>query len=268
MKKIIDFIVYSNLFIALCTALFTWQTLIIFNVNNEEAPGFIVINFISTFVLYNLQRLYYSSKLNSNKYSWYNNNRKLIFTLIFLLVAFSFNFILHFFTENKKALVAYVALSALSLVYFLPPLELRRFGVLKPVVIALVFVFIGIAMPLDFIFDKISLCYVFSQLVFIAALCVLFDIRDADHDKNLNVSTFPVKYGEKKTKIFVYLLLVIYLVISLLLQNKELLISSIVTFIVAFTLTYFADSKKNNLYYAFLVDGVIILQALIVIVSI
>jgi 4-hydroxybenzoate polyprenyltransferase len=266
MKKIIDLIVYSNFFIAFCVALFTWQTLIIFPVSDEEAPVRIIINFISTFVLYNLQRLYYSAKLTDDKYSWYNANRRLVFTLIILLLGISFNFMWHFFANHKMALVAYAVLSLLSLLYFLPPFQLRRFGVLKPFLIALVFVFIGIAMPIDFLISNNSLLYIAGQFAFITALCVLFDIRDVENDKKNNTNTFPVKYGEVKTKIFVGLLLLIYLGFSLAIKNNALLVSSLITFIISAALTFFANSKKHNLYYAVLVDGTIILQAVLMLV--
>jgi 4-hydroxybenzoate polyprenyltransferase len=262
MKRITDFFIYSNFFIAFCTALVTWQTLIIFSIDDSEAPGFILINFLSTFVLYNFQRLYYSAQSDESKYSWYNKNRRLVFTIIILLLALSFNFIWHFFNENKNALWAYIILSAFSLLYFLPPLQLRKIGILKPFFISIVFVFISVLMPLDFKINQMVVMYIVSQFAFIAALCVLFDIRDLDHDKNKKVNTFPVKFGETKTKTLTYVLLLIYIIFSMAMRNNILLFSSIITFIASWTLTFFANKNRPNWYYTFLVDGLMVLQAL------
>ena len=189
MKKILDFIIYSNLFIALCCSAITLQTSLFFNTINSIYE-YVIINFIATFILYNLQRLYYSAKDDTNpKYLWYIKNRRLLFTIIVLILLLSFNFLWEFFIINLQHLVIYSSLSIISVLYFLPPIQLKKYGVLKPFLISLVFITIAILIPLNFKITQQVIIYTLAQFFFISGLCVLFDIRDVESDKLNKIKT-------------------------------------------------------------------------------
>jgi 4-hydroxybenzoate polyprenyltransferase len=264
MKRIADFFIYANIFIALCAAVFTAQTFFVFFGDEDPALDLILINFIATFILYNLQRLYFSAgDLVHAKYAWHTRNRRLLFTLVFLLIALSFNFVWNFFALHSRVLAAYALLSVFSLLYFLPPFRLRKYGCLKPFFISLVYVFVGVLIPCKFRHGGPYVLYALGQFTFIAALCILFDIRDYAHDKALKMSSFPVKFGERKTKMLALALLLVYLFCSVLVQHRALMISSIITFILSAVLTVLANERRHNYYYAYLVDGTIIVQGLL-----
>ena len=145
LKKILDFIVYSNFFISVCVAFFTIQTALVFPNHSDKILEFVLPNFIATFVLYNFQRLYFGAKYPENpKYHWHTKNRRLIFTLVFLLIICGYTPAWLLFSENLTNLIAYGCLSILSAFYFLPPFNLRKYGVLKPFMIAFVFVCISL----------------------------------------------------------------------------------------------------------------------------
>jgi len=263
MKKILDFIVYSNLFIALCCALLTLQTAIIFKDVGDSIYEYVLVNFIATFVLYNLQRLYYSSKVeDEKKYKWYINNRRLIFTLIILILFLSFNFIWHFFIKSKFHIITYSILAILSLFYFLPPFQLKKFGVLKPFLIGLVFVFVSVLIPLHFNYSIHTVCYALMQLCFICALCILFDIRDIVSDSSNSINTIPVLFGLQNAKIIAMTLIAAYLVFSFLIVQffpLALIIVGLTLGVILIT-----SEQRNNYFYLIVVDGLIIVQFLII----
>jgi len=264
LKKILDFIVYSNFFISLCIAFATLQTALLFSNNSEHIFSFILPNFIATFTLYNLQRLYYSAKQPNNaKYNWYNKNRRLIFTLIALSVFCSFNLLWDFFFENKKTLLAYGFLSLLSIFYFLPPIQLRKYGLLKPFIIAFVFSSVSIILPNLSKLNDVLLIYTAGQFCFIAALCVLFDIRDFAYDKESEFITLPIKYGVRKAKYTAVFLLMVYLASAILISQTNYLLVAILTSGISLTLTIIASPSKHNYFYTLLVDGCIIVQCLV-----
>ena len=206
MKKILDFIIYSNLFIALCCSAITLQTFLFFNTLNSIYE-YVIINFIATFILYNLQRLYYSAKDDTNpKYLWYVKNRRLLFTIIVLILLLSFNFLWEFFITNISHLVIYSSLSIISVLYFLPPIQLKKYGVLKPFLISLVFITIAILIPLNFKITQQVIIYTLAQFFFISGLCVLFDIRDVENDKLNKINTIPLLLSLNKTKIIAVIL--------------------------------------------------------------
>lgn len=267
LKKILDFIVYSNLFIALCVAFATLQTASIFSKHSEQIFTFILPNFIATFVLYNLQRLYYAAKQPHNvKYNWYNQNRRLIFTLIILTLFSSFNLLWDFFIENAYILAAYALLALLSLLYFLPPIQLRKYGLLKPFIIAFVLICVSVILPGISELNQQFLIYTVGQFCFITALCVLFDIRDVEHDKKSNFITLPIKHGIAKTKYVVFLLLLVYLASAFFLPLFGYFITVIISTITVTLLTLIAKPSKHNYFYLFLVDGCIIMQCLLFII--
>jgi 4-hydroxybenzoate polyprenyltransferase len=268
LKKILDFIVYSNLFIALCVAFATLQTALVFSTQSENIFTFILPNFIATFVLYNLQRLYYSAKQPNNaKYNWYNKNRRLIFTLMMLTVFCSFNLLWDFFFENLYVLIAYGILAVISLFYFLPPLQLRQYGLIKPFIISFVFICTTILLPLLNSFNLAVWLYAFGQFCFITALCILFDIRDVEHDKTSNFITLPIKYGLTKAKYISIFLLLVYLASAIFSLQSTYFIAAIITASVAVLLTVIAKPSRHNYFYVFLVDGCIIFQCVLVLVN-
>ena len=261
LKKILDFIVYSNLFISLCVSFATFQTALVFSNNSERIYSFILPNFIATFVLYNLQRLYYASKQPDNvKYNWYNKNRRLIFTLIILAMFCSFNYLWDFFIENIDCLVAYSILTLLSLFYFLPPIQLRKYGLLKPFIISSVFICATNLLPLLYNLNMAVWLYTFGQFCFITTLCILFDIRDVEHDKTSNFITLPIKYGLTKAKYISIFLLLVYLASAVCSIQSTYFIAAIITASVAVLLTVIANPSRHNYFYVFLVDGCIIFQ--------
>jgi 4-hydroxybenzoate polyprenyltransferase len=261
LKRILDFIIYSNLFIAAGVACFTLQTALFFPEYNGIIEEFSILNFITTFILYNLQRLYYASKENlDEKYSWYVRNRRLIFTMMILLLMCFFSRILDFFLQHPDYFFIYFLLGLLSVFYFLPPLQLRKYGSLKPFIIAFVFVASSVILPLYKAVNLSLLLYAFGQFSFIAALCLLFDVKDYTHDQRLNVKTFPVKFSVQKTKYLCSFLILMYLS-SVLVNVQQTVISAY--FIIAalsVSLILLVNPIRNAYYYFYLVDGLILLQ--------
>jgi hypothetical protein len=264
LKKILDFIVYSNLFIALCVAFATLQTAWVFSKQSDRILTFILPNFIATFVLYNLQRLYYAAKQPDNlKYNWYNQNRRLIFTLIILTLFCSFNLLWDFFFENLNCIIAYSILTLLSLFYFLPPIQLRKYGLLKPFIISFVFICTTTILPLLNNFNREVLFYTFGQFSFISALCVLFDIRDVEHDKESKFITLPIKHGVTKTKYIALFLVFVYFGSSFFSLQPPNYTIVIITAGITIALTALAKPNRHNYFYSFLVDGCLIVQCLL-----
>lgn len=261
MKKILDFIVYSNLFIALCCAALTLQTNLIFEQTNPLIFEYTFINFSATFCLYNLQRLYYSAiNPEAVKYTWYIKNRRLIFTLIILIIISSFNFLWDFFIENKMHLLIYSILSITSLIYFLPPIQLKKQGIIKPFLISAVFVLVAIIIPLDFKMNNKLFFYSLAQFCFTSILCILFDVRDASADRENGIRTIPVLVGLKKTKVICAILLISYFIIGTLFFSINYLIVVLCIVCALTIIIMFSNEKRNNYFYLIIVDGMLLLQ--------
>lgn len=276
-KKIIfgflDFIAYSNLFLSLAVFCSTFQAGFIFNYSKTSSFLFGIVNFLAAFVLYNAQRIYQSLNPEAeNRLLWYQKNKKYIFTLFFVF-AFVFSRLIYaVFSMYYQAFFIYLVLTPLSLIYFLPPFELRKKSFLKSFHIAFIWVIVCVIVPLLFEedgykgladFKKDELLYALSQFCFIAAICIPFDIRDYEKDKHQHVNSLPVLTGIKKSKYTAFLLLIVYLSLSFFIETKNLILIRGGVFTASIIVVAFSEPKRHRYYFMYLTDGLIILQSLL-----
>lgn len=265
--QFVDFFIYSNLLISMATFLFTLQTAFVFNYSAPSAVFFAITNFLSTFTLYNLQRIYQSTKPHSNpRLFWYEKHKKILFTMILVFASlyamvFKTNYLVY-----KEGLLFCVPAGILSLFYFLPPFTLRRLPVFKIFLIAFVWVFTSTLIPLlyndsTFIMfknvKKDEIAYMIAQFFFIAALCVPFDIRDVENDRQNSINTLPVHFGLSRAKTIGIILFLIYMVLA---QDTKQAITYFITGTLGIVLLLYASQHQHRYYFSVLVDGLIILQ--------
>jgi 1,4-dihydroxy-2-naphthoate octaprenyltransferase len=107
------------------------------------------------------------------------------------------------------------------------------------------------------------------RFIFIFILCLLFDIRDTEIDRREKIATLSVKLGINRSYRLCYLLLVLFIALSitqfiLLPDTGQLITMLLSTTAAIITIEY---SKKNNsdVVYLALIDGMMLLQALLVI---
>lgn len=261
LRKILDTVVYSNLFIAFAVACFTLQTAIFFPEHGAIIEELSVLNFIATFMLYNLQRLFYASRENlDEKYNWYPRNRRLLFTgMALFLISFS-DRLLDFFIQHPDYFFIYCLLTALSLLYFLPPVQLKKYGLLKPFIIAFVFVACAVLLPLYKTLSWELITYAAGQFCFIAGLCVLFDIKDLEHDRALGLKTLPIRVGIKKTKYLCILLLLLYTASAGVSSQQSVLLGYLGISVINTLLILLVKPLRTAYFYFYLLDGLIVAQ--------
>ncbi len=259
--KIIDFIGSSNIFIALCAASLTaWSQKLFLH---KLSLSFICITFSATFLLYNVQRMYlcfFQRKPYSLKDWEYKNKYVVILLMIFSLVGLYP--MLEILQQNR---IIYFISFCLGMFYFLPFSNLRAIPVIKSFTVGLVWVLVCIAAPLEELgwnTDKIFFCI--TQLFFISALCVLFNIRDTEEDRKTKTYSVSVLFGIKKARIFNYAILLFYLALSPYVQlSMKFFVVCLVTFTISCLFTQKASLKNHPFYYTFGVDGIILLQSLL-----
>jgi 4-hydroxybenzoate polyprenyltransferase len=272
-KSSLDFIGYSNLFLAFAVLGSTLQGSFIFKSLSEPAISFSLFNFFAAFFLYNLQRIYQSSYPTTDaRLLWYRKNKKWIFTLAILFSLGFFDVVWQIFIDYKQGIFVYCICALLSIFYFLPPLNLRKVPFLKQFYIALIWIMVCIVIPLLFeeqhysgflFFTKDSILYILSQFCFIAALCIPFDIRDVNKDREEGTRSVPVVIGVKNSKFFAIGLLLIYFALSFFIETKSLVGVRGIVLIVASLVIWFSEIKRHRYYFIYLAEGIIILQAVL-----
>lgn len=271
--KVLDFLGYSNLFLAFGAFCSTLQGSFLFSNSKESSYAFAIVNFSAAFTLYNAQRIYQSySPKTDRRLLWYGNHNKLIYFIEIILFVLFAKFIFITFLTFKESIFVYTISGVISILYFLPPFEFRKLAFIKIFYIALIWVIVCTIIPLLFhgnlyqsikYFTVDNWVYIFSQFFFIAAICIPFDIRDLDKDKADNVKSIPVLLGVNKSKVFGLILLLIYLVLAYFIEIKSLFPIRGIVFFISVIVLYLSQPSRHRYYYIYFADGLIILQTVL-----
>lgn len=201
------------------------------------------------------------------------------FTIVSLLSLIPLFFIIT--TESKILLIF---LSILSFGYGLPLFTVgeHKFGLrnipgLKPFLITLVWTMSCVLFPvlesmhnhLTDISMRDTTILIAKRFLFIGALTIPFDIRDLFDDRKMGLKTIPVVWGEKNAYLFCQVLLAGYIVLLFLFRQNGFSLDFFaltLTMILTGWLIFRSAWEKNEYYYFFYMDGVLILQYVIIVV--
>lgn len=286
MKKIFqpafDFLLFSNIFMALCAVA---QGLVTFMLI-QARPVFPVIGllFTSTLGVYNFCILITKPIHPENspylRVRWFFSHHRLMVTITIVSLL---SLIPLFFLLSMEARILLLFLSVVSFSYSLPLFSIgeQKFGLrnipgLKPFLITLVWTMSTVLLPileaqhhhLTAISMRDTTLLIGKRFLFIAALTIPFDIRDLFEDRQSGLKTVPVVWGEKNAYLFCQILLAGYLLLLFLFRhagfNPNFWALTITTFLTAW-LIFKAKWEKNEYYYFFWMDGVLILQYLVLV---
>lgn len=260
-------LVYANVFIAICSLSQVFVTYSIFPIPiNFKNNSYLLFVLLSTYLQYNVQRGYMISQTNhgSERSQWLTKHKKL------LLITVALCLIVVLFLCNNLSYTSIgimVGAEVLSTLYYLPPFNFRKYGYVKPFLIAAIWVISCSAVPL--IENKLltlnSVWFLISQFCFVATLCALFDIKDAEEDYLNGVNTYANRFGITVTKTMCIILMLLSSVCYVFFKHSSqslLLISDLVS-VITITSIILTTDKKHSFYYYLWIDGLLIIQALL-----
>jgi 4-hydroxybenzoate polyprenyltransferase len=282
LRQGIDLLLFSNIFIALCAvaqALVTYQLL-------KVKPDFYVLGllFSSTLALYNfsivLSKPKNSESSTSSRVRWIFSHFRLMIT-ISIIAVFSIIPLSLFLSTSSKILL--FTLAVISIAYNLPLFSIqdKKFGLrnipgIKLFLIASVWSMSCVLLPiLEMESNKVialsindTILLIAKRFLFIAALAVPFDIRDIYQDKFYELKTIPVLFGEKWSLLICQGFLGAYLILLILFNDQfdADIIGLSLTTILCGWLIFKSKWKKNEYYYFLFLDGILILQYLMLII--
>ena len=281
MKKLLrsafDFLLFSNIFMSLCAVA---QALVTFHLI-DSPPNKIILAllFTSTLGIYNFCILIAPPKEPQKspylRIRWFFAHYRLMvtFTLISVL-----SLIPLFFLISMPSRLLLIFSGIISVCYGLPIFTLgnQKFGLrnipgLKPFLITVVWVLSTVLLPIleakELHLTSVSMqdtsLLIAKRFLFVFALTVPFDIRDLFEDNKLGVKTIPVIIGEKRAYLFCSALLVGYVIMLFLYRNNGFntdFFALTLTAALTSWLIFKSKWEKNEYYYFFYMDGVLILQ--------
>lgn len=282
---------FGNYFYGLSAVLLSIEAVL---QQGSEMPGnlFFILCFISTVLFYSKAYLVTEegAKQHNLRSAWYAANNKSIRVSLLFLIFLLFFLSFYFFVAHLQAFFRLHPLEYFNILIF--PLisllyygynfggkhyRLRRIGWLKPFIIAFSWAGLVTIYPLQYealeqgshYFLSFTALYFFvKNFMFIAILCILFDVKDYAMDYNEALKTFVVKLGLRRT--------LFYLIIPLCLVGfgffllfaeasgfsyMKIFLNSI-PFVAIILVTYSMSNRHSIFYYLVVIDGLMVLKAL------
>lgn len=266
MISILKSVFYANFWVAFNVLALSKTTEILFNFNTTTNYNFFV--FFSTLLVYNFHRLYkdqfYFEKNISKRMMMFKNQK--VPLVILCLVSFIiclYVFMMEFYWKDVLILIPFVLI---SLWYVVPlPMSLktlRELPFVKSFLVAFVWMYMTVIFPLkhyDIVLSSETIEYALMVFLFITAITLPFDIRDRQVD---NIKTVPIAIGDHHTMILSELLMFLYclIIVQANFYSWKLLFSAIIFVIVI----AFSNKKRGEFYYIGVLDGLPLLQLLII----
>lgn len=273
MRSAFQTLIYGAIFISLCAVALCMETSLLlgFPLNNFS---FYLVVFSATLGQYNIH--YYikrSAGPSSDRFAWSRQHRHVHLALNIVGAAGLLGGLFHLQPRHFMVLGIIAVLTVLYSFPFLPferKKRLKDFGLLKILVLTYVWTLITVWFPvvsLSRITADFRLVFI-HRFIFMFALCLAFDIRDREADAADGIGTIPVRLGRRRSFMISYATLAVFAVLTLLLfrstgnlpQLHALLLSTAATaFVVGF-----AKRRDTDMYYLACIDGMMLLQAILV----
>lgn len=156
-----------------------------------------------------------------------------------------------------------------------PWLNLRSYGIVKPLVIGSIWAGVGVYAP--YLFLKLTnqaymgMAYMpilfISNALYISILALLFDIKDFESDANKQMKTLVVRMGLTKTINWIVLPMSAFILMATLrygylhgFTGYQILLNTI-PLILLISVSYQMHQRKSILYYLAIIDGLIVVKA-------
>jgi 4-hydroxybenzoate polyprenyltransferase len=269
LKRISDFILFSNVFIALGAVGLTYSSIQQLKLNTSKNT-YLLLVFFATLFIYNFQRLFYKNNKESASIRriWINKNQhviKLHTAIGFLGTCITFLY------SDYKLLLYLSPLLLLSIVYFTPFIKLRKHPLLKLLTLVLVWTMVTATTPLLLANESITvnhLLHIAERFFFMTAICIPFDIRDLHVDKAESIQTLPYYIGEKKAKNIALLCISVSGIVLIMeyvgeMINIKTLTALLLSTLVTAILIAITSSKRNEYFYVAGIDGTMLIQGVL-----
>ncbi len=285
-SRLTQCIFFGNIFYGLCAVALSAEAMLQQRLPLNGFWYFFVV-FIATILYYTYPYLRRCSYVNSNlRTNWYRQNYSLVwltqYSITIILLAASVIFLSSYgpFLLQMPSSQWLLALSfplAAAFYYGTSFFSLRRIGWLKPFMIGFIWAGLVSVYPVlyydlvhnsAYTFTWVGTLLFFKNMMFIAVLCIMFDIKDYSADYLSRLKTFVVNLGLRKT---IYSILIpvsgaglgsflLYAAAHDFSAMKVLL--NTIPFVCLFVVALALRRRKSILYYLVVVDGLMMIKAI------
>ncbi len=267
-KRWFSFYVFGNIHVGLAAYCLTQITLAEYSVVNGSLPAFV---FFSTILAYNFIRVFQIDRINGMIAAWIHSNKRALVLLnaccLVLVIYFSLDFDLY----ELLILLPFLLTSVFYVVPVSPNIPgLRNIPGLKLFLISFTWAGVTLYFPLfvSGLQDMEGLWMVFMQrLLFIMAITIPFDIRDAQFDFP-DLKTVPQLIGINNSKWFAIAAMIIFVLLELSKNEPTTAFFAISVVIASVSIVsiLFASDRQNRFYSSFWVESIPVLWYLLLVI--
>lgn len=270
LRKLFNFLLYSNIYIAFCALAATWQTAYLLDLPLSYSAPIYPFVFFATWLIYALHRLLSLRKLppalRIERFQVIGHYQKHIW-LYALFAALASTWF--FFQLRWESQLALSVPALLSLGYVLPFLgkqkrRLRDIHFIKIFLIALVWAMVTGLLPAleaGVSLQRSVWLLVLERGCFVFAITLPFDIRDLELDQKNQVQTLPAVLGIRQTLYLAWGLLAVAGIIAAFLYPPLQAGALLLSLLISALLIGYAPQQKQDYYFTALIDGLLWLQA-------
>ncbi len=257
LKRWFAFYVFGNIHVAVAAYSLTKITFLQFGIHNQVLANFV---FFSTILSYNLIRLFQMDRINSMMAIWFRANKK---ALVILNATALIGCVYYALDFKLKEILVLIPFLGATLFYVFPFKKritgLRNVPGLKLFLITATWAGVTMIFPL-FVAGvhqtEIVYLHVLQRLLFVFAITIPFDIRDAQLDLE-ELATLPQILGVNVSKLIAIAALILYLVLDVHFNSSNSNYFWIDFFIMALSIIMigFSGMKRQRYYTAFWIEA-------------
>ena len=266
MKRFINWLIESNIFIGLCAACMAsvvYEKSSLLDLRNLSV---ILLIFCATIVAYTLNR--HGRIFLKKGYPW---SFRIVFILAGLLSISSAYFLLwywpSFLIELGWIPIVLLGIYSSHLIFSKSRVfNIRALGITKLLLIAAVWTYVVVFMPAAYVGLGNWYKFFLHQFLFILAISIPFDIRDSVREAALGFKTVPAVVGKEMSVNIVKILLVAYWLLGGFLGAPIFIASSVCALLLLYWVNRL-DQLKDWKDWVLRFDGIMIIQSIVIVAS-
>jgi 4-hydroxybenzoate polyprenyltransferase len=268
LSKIISFFFAGNFFISICAALLCMQTFVI--LQKDIDLSLIAFVFFACLTVYNLHSIV--GHLKSPGHHRYKFLGEHLFYFLAITSVSAITSTLVFCTMYSRIYLPFICVSIPTLLYVLPLFggkRLRDFPLLKMLILVLVWPMVTVMLPYAYIgqaFDSKFVLLMSERSIFVFSIALAFDIRDIEYDRLLKTKTIPMFIGRENSFWLAAFALLCWMLTLFIIY--PIMLTMLLGIVALLTILLIRGALKNQqvLYYQFFLDGMLALQAILVLI--
>lgn len=289
LSHLVKAFVFGNYFYGICAVALAVEATLQQELNWLSCKFYVGI-FISVVLFYTHTYLREHHSQHHDRNKWYAQHHRVLkysqYVFLLVVVVLAINYCLDllpaFRIQTWVFYIILIVVPALAVFYegigerLFRKYSLRSIGWLKPFVIG--FTWAGLvtlypalfsALENDVVFEP-TLLYAFlfiKNMMYIAVLCIMFDVKDYIDDYNQRLKTFVTRFGLRKTIVFIISPLVVlglasFLVVATMREFSLMKIAiNTIPFIALYVVARSLFKRKNIMYYLTIIDGLMLVKA-------